>query len=130
MANTENAVISEAQLLEKNVEMSLLLDFYGDILSDKQREAMTLYYNEDLSLSEISSLSSLTRQGVRDRIVKASGILKNLEDKLHLASRFRDAKEDADALIEKLEKLKLNGTVTDSTLDEAIAAAKRISENL
>jgi len=130
MSNTENAVITEALLLEKNVEMSLLLDFYGDILSDKQREAMMLYYNEDLSLSEISSLISLTRQGVRDRIVKASEILKNLEDKLHLASRFRAAKDDADALIEKLEKLKESGNAADGALDEAIAGAKRISENL
>ena len=49
---------TRSDALEKSFEMSLLLDFYGEILSDKQREAMNLYYNEDLSLSEIASITS------------------------------------------------------------------------
>ena len=131
-----NAPMPGTDALEKNFEMSLLLDFYGEILSDKQREAMNLYYNEDLSLSEIASITSLTRPGVRDRIVKATEILKNLEDKLHLSARFTAIKEDADALVVKLEAV--SDILSDSGigshaldgLNDAIADAKRIADNI
>ena len=67
--------LPEAKKVSKNLSMSLLLDFYGDILSEPQREAMDYFYNGDLSLSEISELTGITRQGVRDRLVKAEQIL-------------------------------------------------------
>ena len=54
---------------EKLFEISMLLDFYGEILSDSQREALDLFYNDDLSLGEIADQTGITRQGVRDRIV-------------------------------------------------------------
>ena len=57
--------------MDKNVEISLLLSFYGNILTDKQQEAVSLYYNEDLSLAEIASNVGITRQGVRDAIKRA-----------------------------------------------------------
>ena len=50
------------------LEMSLLFDFYGETLTEKQRELFDLYYNEDLSLSEIAEHAGITRQGVRDSI--------------------------------------------------------------
>ena len=68
--------------MDKNINISLLIDFYGDMLSDKQREAAELYYDEDLSLSEISDITGLTRPGVRDRLVKSERILRDLEEKL------------------------------------------------
>ena len=54
--------------MAKNLEISMLLDFYGEMLTDKQREVVSLYYNEDLSLAEIASIAQITRQGVRDSI--------------------------------------------------------------
>ena len=51
--------------------MSMLFDFYGDLLTDKQKELFDLYYNEDLSLSEIAEQAEISRQGVRDAIVRA-----------------------------------------------------------
>ena len=127
----EHTADTHTDQLEKNIEMSLLLDFYGDILSDKQREAMNLYYNEDLSLSEIASITSLTRPGVRDRIVKSCEILKNLEDKLHLSQRFIAIKEDADDLVSKLEKL--SSSLPSDHIDDfksVIADAKRIADRI
>ena len=68
--------------------MSMLFDFYGELLTDKQRELFDLYYNEDMSLTEISEIAGITRQGVRDVIVRAEGILTDLEDKTGLIKRF------------------------------------------
>ena len=70
------------------MNISFLLDFYGEVLSDKQREILDLYYNEDLSLAEIAESNGLTRQGVRHVIKKAEDDLLLLENKLGLANRF------------------------------------------
>ena len=55
--------------------MALLYDFYGDVLTPRQKEFYDLYYNEDLSLAEIAENNGITRQGVRDVIVRAEAIL-------------------------------------------------------
>lgn len=68
--------------------MALLYDFYGDVLTDRQKEFYDLYYNEDLSLGEIAENNGITRQGVRDVIVRAEAILSDLEDKTGLIKRF------------------------------------------
>ncbi|NCE64307.1 DNA-binding protein [Pseudoflavonifractor sp. 524-17] len=68
--------------------MAMLFDFYGDMLTDRQREFYDLYYNEDLSLAEIAENYGITRQGVRDVIVRAEGILTELEDKTGIIKRF------------------------------------------
>ena len=57
--------------MAKNLEISLLFDFYGDMLTEKQRDVVELYYNDDLSLSEIAENEGITRQGVRDSIKRA-----------------------------------------------------------
>lgn len=69
-------------------QMSLLLDFYGDLLTERQQEFVDLYYNEDLSLSEIAENSGITRQGVRDVIVRAERTLTELEEKTGIVARF------------------------------------------
>ena len=67
--------------------MALLYDFYGDVLTPRQKEFYDLYYNEDLSLAEIAENNGITRQGVRDVIVRAEAILTDLEDKTGLIKR-------------------------------------------
>ena len=76
-------------LREKNLAISLLMDYYGDILTDKQKEVVDLYYNEDLSLAEIAEQSQITRQGVRDCIKRGEAILIEMEEKLGLAAKFK-----------------------------------------
>ena len=61
--------------------MAMLYDFYGDMLTDRQKEFYDLYYNEDLSLAEIAENYGISRQGVRDVIVRAEGIMTELEEK-------------------------------------------------
>ena len=73
--------------------MALLYDFYGDMLTDRQKEFYDLYYNEDLSLAEIAENCGITRQGVRDVIVRAEAILTELEDKTGIVRRFLRMKE-------------------------------------
>ena len=80
--------------MAKNLEISMLLDFYGEMLTDKQREVVSLYYNEDLSLAEIASIAQITRQGVRDSIKRGEATLIDMEERLKLAAKFRQMEED------------------------------------
>lgn len=74
--------------------MTLLFDFYGEMLTDRQKEFYDLYYNEDLSLSEIAENYDLSRQGVRDAIVRAEATLTELEDKTGIIKRFQAQSKD------------------------------------
>lgn len=84
--------------MEKNLQISLLLDFYGQMLTDKQREVVELYYNEDLSLAEIAQHSGITRQGVRDSIKRAEVQLIDCEEKLGLMQRFHEIQQGLDEI--------------------------------
>ena len=81
-------------MFEKNLNISFLLDFYGDILGEKQRELVDLYYNADLSLSEIAESFGMTRQGIRHSLKKAEDDLIFLENKLGLANQFVQIREN------------------------------------
>ena len=80
-------------MFEKNLSMGYLLDFYGEVLSDRKREVLDFYYNDDLSLAEIAAEFGISRQGVRDIIKKAEEELCFLEEKLHLAEKFDSAQK-------------------------------------
>ena len=86
--------------------MSLLYDFYGDMLTPRQKEFYDLYYNEDLSLSEIAENYSITRQGVRDVIVRAEGILTELEEKTGIIRRFHQMQRQFDAIGAEVERIR------------------------
>ena len=89
----------EVPKLAKNLSISMLLDFYGEMLTPKQRDMIVLYYNEDLSLAEIAELSGITRQGVRDCIKRAEFQLLEYEQKLGLAERFSLVQEGLDEIV-------------------------------
>ncbi len=76
--------------MAKDLRISFLLDFYGDMLTETQREVVDAYYNEDLSLAEIAQDREITRQGVRDAIKRAEQQLLEMEERLGLARRFQD----------------------------------------
>jgi len=79
--------------MAKDLKISLLLDFYGDMLTEKQREVVDFYYNDDLSLSEIAENEGITRQGVRDSIKRAEAQLLEMEERLGLVKRFREMEQ-------------------------------------
>lgn len=73
--------------MSKNLEISVLLDYYGGMLTDKQRDVIDLYYNQDLSLAEIAEHEKISRQGVRDNIKRGEAYLTELEENLHMAKQ-------------------------------------------
>ena len=79
--------------MAKNLEITILLDFYGDMLTPKQREFLDYYYNQDLSLSEIAANVGITRQGVRDAIKRAECQLIEMEQRLGLVDRFKEVEK-------------------------------------
>ncbi|MBQ2943360.1 MAG: YlxM family DNA-binding protein [Ruminococcus sp.] len=81
--------------MDKNIEISLLFDFYGQLLSPKQHEAISLYYNDDYSLSETAEVMGITRQGVRDLVKRSEAELYEYEEKLGLYKRFEQVGESA-----------------------------------
>ncbi len=106
---------------EKQLEMSILFDFYGDMLTDKQRELFDLYYNEDLSLSEIAENSGITRQAVRDSIKRAEKTLYEFESRLKLARKYGGAAKCGIEIKKEAEKLKrLNCEALDNSEIEKI----------
>lgn len=80
-------------MYQKDLNMSYLLDFYGDAIPEKHREIMMQYYDEDLSLSEIAEIFDISRQGARHLIKKGEEQLLFLEDKLGLAQRYKDSQK-------------------------------------
>ena len=85
--------------------MTMLFDFYGDVLTDRQKEFYDLYYNEDLSLGEIAENYGITRQGVRDVIVRAEAVLTELEDKTKLIKRFHATHRQLEQLLQDADRM-------------------------
>jgi type IV pilus assembly protein PilB len=111
-----NENMRSAVVREKNLEIGILLDFYGELLSENSRTATDLYYNEDLSLAEIADSMGITRQGVRDSIEKATAKLLSFEKKLGLAAKFRRVEEMLTDVTAKLEGIA-------PSLPESVSAA-------
>lgn len=78
--------------------MTMLFDFYGELLTDRQREFFDLYYNEDLSLAEIAENAGISRQGVRDVIVRGEAVMQEVEDKTGLIRRFEQMRSHLDTI--------------------------------
>ncbi|AHM56524.1 hypothetical protein EAL2_c12290 [Peptoclostridium acidaminophilum DSM 3953] len=91
--------------LDKVVEISVLFDFYGELLTDKQKDVVNLYYNEDYSLSEISENLQISRQAVYDTLKRAVKILKEYECKLRLLEKLYSRNDLVEEINEGLAQL-------------------------
>ena len=85
--------------MAKDLRITFLLDFYGDMLTEKQHAFLNYYYNDDLSLSEIAANEGITRQGVRDAIKRAESQLYDMEARLGLVSRFESMKNGLEEIM-------------------------------
>ncbi|MBQ6626139.1 MAG: UPF0175 family protein [Ruminococcus sp.] len=86
--------------MDKNLEISLLFDFYKDMLTDTQQQAVSLYYNDDLSLKETADILGMSRQGVRDALTRAKTSLFEYEEKLSLCARFDKTSVELDSILQ------------------------------
>jgi predicted DNA-binding protein YlxM (UPF0122 family) len=77
------------EAMEKFVENTLLLDFYGGLLTEKQQRFFSLYYNQDMSLSEIAKEEGISPQAVRDLLKRTEKLLEGYEKALGLAKAHR-----------------------------------------
>ena len=107
--------------------MTLLFDYYGELLTEKQRTCFDLYYNQDLSLSEIAAEAHISRQGVHDTLARAEALLENFEQKTGCVARdvrvrqaLADICDAAEQLLQLPDAAALAGTI--------LAAAGRIKE--
>jgi len=113
--------------------MTLLFDFYGDILTERQKEFYDLYYNEDLSLAEIAENYGISRQGVRDVIVRAEGIMTELEEKTGIIKRFKAMQPHVRSICDTVDELLRSNSVAtfpDPVLEESLLRIKAEAEAL
>ena len=112
-----SVMISKVMKMDEIFKQSLLYDFYGELLTDHQKEIYEQFIVDDLSLSEIAKDAGISRQGVHDLIKRCNKILEEYEAKLHLVERFLSIKEkvhqidgllaeaEEDQLIQKIRKI-------------------------
>ena len=113
-------------MFEKNLKLACLLDFYGEVLSERKQSVLSLYYNEDLSLAEIAEEIGISRQGVHDIVKRCTKKLKEYESALHLVEKFQNMKEKLTEVTELLNTETVTGSNTDiqkakQLLNEVIA---------
>jgi predicted DNA-binding protein YlxM (UPF0122 family) len=89
--------------MDKNVRMSILFEIYGNILTNKQAETVELYYNDNLSLAEIAENLNITRQGVRENLVKAEGKMLEMEEKLGLLKKKQEREKLISEIISEID---------------------------
>ncbi len=94
--------------MEKNVKISMLNEFYGKLLTQKQYEIIDDYYNDDLSLSEIAENNQITRQAVRDILKKGEKKLFQYEEKLMFMKRMLNQEKKIEKVLSELTKIQKN----------------------
>ncbi len=107
--------------MEEKIRRGRLFDFYGELLSDRQKEIYELYAIDDLSMTEIAEDVGMTKQGVSDQIRRCTQAMDEMEDKLHLCERF-------DRIGERLDEI---GAIAKETgADRIVALCDEIAEDL
>lgn len=129
------ALFREVRFTAKNLDLIMLIDLYGDMLTEKQHSFLSYYYNDDLSLSEIAANEGITRQGVRDAIKRAEAQLYDMENKLGLVARFESMKSGLEEIMEYADEIgeynrthELSREINDCTAKIKAVAATLIME--
>ena len=111
------------------LQMTLLFDYYGELLTERQRMCFDLRHNQDLSLAEIAQELNVSRQGVHDNLSRAEALLLNMEEKTGCVSRDLACRHAAREIITAAQKLAGHSDQEVSELAQSIlAAAGRLEE--
>lgn len=111
--------------MAKDLNMTLLLDIYGSMLTDRQRDILELYYEQDLSLGEIGDELFITRQGVMNCIKKSEIHLRELEEKLGLSARLKEVSHDIDELEGLIYQAQIANESELAAIDEKLVEIKQ-----
>lgn len=104
-------------------ELILLYDYYGDLLTQRQRECFELRYNQDLSLGEIGQELGISRQGVFDNLSRTEALLKNMEQKTGCVRRDMQCRKAVRAIMDAAQELSGNSDSRVTELAQKIVAA-------
>lgn len=118
--------------MSKNLEVSMLLDFYGEMLTEKQRSFLRYYFDDDLSLSEIAENEGITRQGVRDAIQRSQNLLFDMEEKLGIVKRFESVKNSLNEIskyADEISEINMN-TALSREINDTVVKIKAIAQSL
>ena len=107
------------------VEMTLLLDYYGELLTERQRQCFDLRYNQDLSMGEIAEVLGVSRQGVLDNLSRAEQRLRNMEEKTGCVRRAQKARRALDTILDDAGQLRNHPDQKVAELAERIIASAR-----
>ncbi|MDA8229173.1 MAG: putative DNA-binding protein [Desulfitobacterium hafniense] len=116
--------------MDKFAKMALLADFYGPLLTEKQRNVWDLHYQQDLSLSEIAEVEEISRQAVHDLLKRTERILLEYEEKLGLVDRFLLEREKLQAIQSLMESFKESDFASTEGKEICSLARQRIAELL
>jgi predicted DNA-binding protein YlxM (UPF0122 family) len=117
-------------MYNKIVQIALLYDFYGQLLTDKQIEAVDMYYNNDLSLGEISEQLGISRQGVYDTLKRAERTLFEYEEKLGLLERFTEQKQKIEQITQMLDEMLKNNDLDKEYMIEKLTEIKKYVDSI
>ncbi len=107
---------------DKKLTLTILFDFFGELLTAKQREYFDLYYNEDMSLSEIAENAGISRQGVRDMLVRSENALLDYEAKTGVVARFLSMRQSVDEIGDLLRRARdVSGGEASALISEAVS---------
>ncbi len=107
------------------LEMTLLFDYYGDLLTERQRLCFDMRHNQDLTLGEIAEELGISRQGVHDNLSRAEALLRNMEEKTGCVGRDQNCRKAVHAILCAAETLRNHSDETVSSLAEQIFCAAR-----
>ena len=107
------------------LEIVLLYDYYGDLLTDRQKECFEMSYYQDLSLGEIAAELGISRQGVHDNLSRTEALLRNMEAKTGCVGRDLACRKAAKTILDAARKLQNGDGASVSTLAQTILDAAR-----
>lgn len=110
------------------LQMALLYDYYGELLTERQRQCFDLRHNQDLSLGEIAQQLQVSRQGVHDNLTRAEALLINMEEKTGCVSRDLRCRKAVKTILSAAEALKAENSANARLADKIIEAAHLLEE--